>query len=120
MILTDWNQDGVGFALQWYADRVILPYEGEEQDTRSLAGIEKLRQQYKDRRILYLWGDGDGSEQLFETLTKQFKQRPAGPIMLYVISEPGGGPIAAPAMTRPTTTPAAATTTSPSTTRPQP
>lgn len=116
VILTDWNQDGVGFAMQWYADRIVLPYEGEEQDTRSLAGIEKIRQQYKDRRILYLWGDGDGSEQLFESLTKQFKQRPAGPIMLYVISEPGGGPIAVP----PTTAPAAAATTSTSTTRPLP
>jgi hypothetical protein len=114
VILTDWNQDGVGFGLQWYADRAILPYEGDEQDTRSLAGIEKLRQQYKDRRIFYLWGDGDGSEKLFETLTKQFKQRPAGAVMLYEIHDPAGAPVSAP------TTAPAKPATSPATTGPRP
>jgi hypothetical protein len=114
VILTDWTEHGLGFALPWYADRVILPHEGDDQDTHSIAGIEKLRQKYNDRRILYLWGDGDGSETLFETLTKRYKQRPAGPVMLYVIHDPTSPTPAQPATTAPTAT------TSPSTTRPAP
>jgi hypothetical protein len=117
VILTDWNQDRLRFGLPWYADRAILPYAGEDQDTHTIEGIEKLRQRYKDRRILYLWGDGDGSERLFETLNKHFRSRPVGPVMLYTIQEPGaaGAPLPAAAATAPTTAP----TTSP-TTRPAP
>jgi hypothetical protein len=85
----------------------MLPFDGEN-DTHSLAGIEKLRDKYKDRRVLYLWTDGDGSEALFASLTKQYRQRPAGQLVLYVIQEPGASPVkmpaSAPAATSPATT----------------
>jgi hypothetical protein len=124
VILTDWNQDKLGFGIQWYADRAILPYEGADQDTHTVDGIDKLRQKYKGRRILYLWGDGDGSERLFETLNKHFRSKPVGPVMLYTIQEPGQEPGGAPtplpsATTSPSTAPATAPTTA-ATTKPTP
>jgi 4-amino-4-deoxy-L-arabinose transferase-like glycosyltransferase len=117
VILTDWDEQNLGFGVQWYADRVFVAHDGGEHDTHTLAGIGKLRERYKDRRILYLWGDGQGSESLFETLNKQFKQRPAGPAMLYVIQEPGAAAAAVtPAATRPAAA-ATAASTAPATTR---
>jgi hypothetical protein len=116
VILTDLDEQNLGFGVQWYADRTFIAHDGGDHDTHTLAGIEKLREKYKGRRILYLWGDGNGSEALFETLNKQFKPREAGPVMLYVIHEPGGAAATRPAAsstaaTGPSTGPAATTTT---------
>jgi hypothetical protein len=83
VILTDLMQErpekeprGLGYALPWYTDRTILPHEGKaagERDTRSIEGINQVRQKYKDRRILYLW-DNVGPDALEHTLNTQFKQ----------------------------------------------
>jgi hypothetical protein len=116
IILTDMTEEGtgghagLGFAIPWYADRAFLAHKGDEQDTHSLDGINKIVQRFKGHRILYLWADADGSENFLQALEKQgYPHYAFGHASVFVI-DPGNGATAA---TRPTTT-------SSSTTKPAP
>ena len=104
IILTDMTEEGtgghagLGFAIPWYTDRAFLAHKGDEQDTHSLDGINKIVQRFKGRRILYLWADTDGSENFLQALEKGYPHYAFGRASVFVIDEGG-------ATTRPTTTP---------------
>jgi hypothetical protein len=127
VILTDMPQEGrdrqeaLGYALPWYTDRNILPHEGtdkDERDTRSLEGIARVCDKYKNNRILYLWRE-NGPEKLFQEFnrSKRSWQLPAGTV-LYVIRDPAApGEDLIPASGNAKAA-AGATTTAPSATRP--
>jgi 4-amino-4-deoxy-L-arabinose transferase-like glycosyltransferase len=147
VILTDWTEEPLGYALPWYTDRRLIPHQGtaaDIDDTHSLDGINKLRAQHKNRRILYLWGDVGPSE-LEQKLNTQFRQFQFGRAIAYLIQgEPdpawkragtnwtppatsatgsAAAPLTAgptPVATPPTTRPDGAPATTPSTTRPAP
>jgi hypothetical protein len=101
IILTDWRQgkadvptepvyhNVLGFALPWYTQRTILPFEGTdkgENDTRSIDGINKIRaeKEIAGRRILYLWST-DGPSALQDKLNLTYPQYKFGKAIVYLI-----------------------------------
>jgi hypothetical protein len=110
VILTDLNGDDStgdkrGYALPWYADRAIVangdPNPGPDaaaRDTHSLGGIDKLRETFKGRRVLYLW-TGAGPKELGEAITKKYAPLTLGRATLFVIDDAKGGGAAAPSTT---------------------
>ena len=104
IILTDWMQgreelkgeskssatsrEGLGFALPWYTNRTMFTHEGtakDDHDTRSIEGIKKICEKYKDHRILYLWS-GDGPSALEEKLNIGYpRQFEFGRAVIYLI-----------------------------------
>jgi len=137
IILTDWRQgksdepneplyhEGLGFAIPWYTNRTIFPYEGtgkdedgkNRRDTRSIEGIDKIRgdKKLEGHRILYLWST-DGPSALEEKLNLTYPQYEFGKAIIYLIqgnpdpswkkagiAEPIAPPVIPPVITTPTT-----------------
>jgi len=141
VILTDLFDEGgnqqflLGYALPWLYRSGVHPLQrtdAESHDTHSLAGIAKLREQYKDRRVLYLW-DAVGPNAIEEGLAKSFPHRTIGGAVVYLINDPQGtwkkagdavvAPVSPPtpaAVTPVPPTPAPTTPKPPATTAPKP
>jgi hypothetical protein len=132
IILTDWAQEpGLGYALPWYINRTIFPFEGtgkDDHDTRSADGIKKIAadEKYKVRRILYLWST-DGPSELEQKLNLSYPQFVFGQAIVYLIQgtpdptwKKAGDPQAVPVVPEPAIPSAAKPSTTPATTKPAP
>jgi hypothetical protein len=89
VILTDVNEKGRGFALPWYADRAIIPFDNETKDpvdTRTVKGIADLRGKYPGRRVYYLLSD-QAPKELAEAIAKTYPKRDAGKARLFAVDE---------------------------------